>query len=181
MCLKKSWLILAVLLACTTPAFAQQTGTLSGAVVDKSGKVVAGATITLTGDVMPVARITVSSEAGLYAFLQVLPGNYTVTVELTGVGKIARPAVVSLGRDTQVDVILGSQLSESVSVTAAVPRIDVKSTEVNYNYKRDFIQDLPLDRSYLGLMQLFPGVADNGGFAPNVGGAGRTTCTCSTA
>ena len=55
--LRKSWLILAVLLACTTPAFAQQTGTLSGAVVDKGGKVVAGATITLTGDVMPVARI----------------------------------------------------------------------------------------------------------------------------
>lgn len=168
---RKSWLILAVLLAFAAPALAQQTGTLSGAVVDKNGKVVAGATITLTGDVLPAARTTVSSESGLYSFLQLVPGNYTVTVELTGVGKIARPAVVSLGRDTQVDVILGSQLSEAVSVTAAVPRIDVKSTEVNFNYKRDFIQDLPLDRSYLGLMQLIPGVADNGGFAPNGGGS----------
>jgi hypothetical protein len=163
--------MLAVLLAFATPAFAQQTGTLSGAVVDNSGKVVAGATISLTGDVLPAPRTTVSSDSGLYAFLQLLPGNYTVTIEKSGVGKITRPAVVSLGRDTQVDVILGAQVSEAITVTAAVPRIDVKSTEVSFNYKRDFIQDLPLDRSYLGLMQLIPGVADNGGFAPNGGGS----------
>ena len=50
-----------------TPALAQQTGTLSGAVFDKGGSVVAGATITLTGDVMPAARTTVSSESGLYS------------------------------------------------------------------------------------------------------------------
>ena len=83
------WFTLPCLLAVVTPALAQQTGTLSGAVFDTGGRVVPGATITISGDVLPAPRTTVSSDNGLYTFLQLLPGNYTVTVEKTGVGKIA--------------------------------------------------------------------------------------------
>ena len=165
------WFTLSCLLALATPALAQQTGTLSGAVFDTGGRVVPGATITISGDVLPAPRTTVSSDNGLYTFLQLLPGSYTVTVEKTGVGKIARPAVVALGLDTQLDVILGQQVSETVAVSATAPRIDMKSTEVTFNYRRDFIQDLPLERTYLGLMQLIPGIAENGAFAPNGGGS----------
>jgi hypothetical protein len=56
-------------------------------------------------------------------------------------------------------------------VTAAVPDVNVKSTELSFTYRRAIVQDLPLDRSYLGLMQLIPGVAENNGFAPNGGGS----------
>ena len=40
-----------------------------------------------------------------------------------------------------------------------------------YSYKREFIDSLPLERSYKGLLQLTPGVAENGTFAPNGGGS----------
>jgi hypothetical protein len=54
--------------------------------------------------------------------------------------------------------------------------VDLKSPK-SVSFKRKFIQDLPLDRSYLGLLQLIPGVAENGGFAPNGGAITRTTST----
>lgn len=167
-------LILAMLAVLMAPVFVfaqQQTGSISGVVVDNGGKIVAGATVRITSNVMPAARSTVTSDIGLYSFLQLLPGTYEVTVEKSGVGKTTRSVVVSVARDTQLDVILGSQMSESVTVTAKSPEVDLKSTTVSSNFSRDFFQELPLDRSYLGMMQLIPGIANNGGFAPNGGGS----------
>ena len=160
-----------VLLFSSTTALAQETGTISGAVLDPGGRAVAGATVRLTGDVMPAPRNTVTSESGLYAFLQLLPGTYTIEIDKTGVGKVSRAAVVAVGRDTQVDVILGAQVTEAVTVSAVQPRVDLRSSEVSFNYGREFIQQLPLERSYLGVLQIIPGIADNGGFAPNGGGS----------
>ena len=160
--MRQKSLILAMLVVLVAPAFAfaqQQTGSISGVVVDSKGSVVAGATVRITADVMPAARTAVTSESGLYTFLQLLPGTYSVEIEKTGIGKAVRSAVVSVARDTQLDIILGSQLAESVTVTAKTPEVDLKSTTVGSNFSRDFFQELPLDRSYMGMLQLIPGVA----------------------
>src|SRR5262245_11868662 len=151
-------LILVAAVALATPAFAQETGRLSGVIVDTGGKVVPGATVKISSNVLPAPRTTVTSEQGMYRFLRLLPGTYSMEFEKSGVGKTTRTAVVSVGRETQIDVIFGQQVSEAVTVTAQSPRVDLKSTEVSFNFKRDFIQDLPLDRSYLGLLQMVPGV-----------------------
>jgi hypothetical protein len=152
-------------------ALAQQTGTVSGAVFDRSGAMVAGATVSISGDPMPVARATVTSENGLYQFVALLPGTYRLVVEKAGVGRATRTVVVSVALDTQADFLLGS-LTEEVTVTATTPDVDLRSAEITFNHKRDFFQDLPLDRSYLGLLQLVPGLADNGStIGPNGGGA----------
>ena len=63
--------------------------------------------------------------------------------------------------NSQVDLALGVALQESVAVTAATPRVDLRSTEVNFNFSKEFIDSLPLERSYKGLLQLTPGVAEN--------------------
>ena len=39
--------------------------------------------------------------------------------------------------------------------------MDVRSTEVSFNFKADTLNSLPLERTYRGLFQLIPGVADN--------------------
>ena len=62
-------------------------------------------------------------------------------------------------------------LQESVAVTAATPRVDLRSTEVNFNFSKELIESLPLQRTYAGLFQLVPGVAENNSFAPNGGGS----------
>ena len=48
------------LFVCPAVAFAQQTGTVSGGVFDKAGSPVAGATVRVSGDPMPVPRTTPS-------------------------------------------------------------------------------------------------------------------------
>ena len=147
-----------LLLSTAVPAFAQVTGSISGVVFDGTGKVVAGRRS--AADQRCHARRTLD--------------------RLVGVGPVHVPAAAAgqlydRGREdrrrqdgpdgrrrrsaatTQVDVILGKQVVEDVTVSATSPRIDLKSTEVSFNFKREFIQDLPLDRSYLGLLQLDPG------------------------
>ena len=79
--------------------------------------------------------------------------------------------VVEVARDSQVDLALGVTLQESVAVTAATPRVDLRSTEVNFNFSKALIDQLPLQRTYAGLFQLIPGVAENNSFAPNGGGS----------
>src|SRR5262249_41078309 len=89
-----------------------------------------------------------------------------------GVVNARRTAVVEIGRDTQVDVVLGLTISESLTVTAAQPVVDVRSTEVSFNFTSDTLNNLPLDRNYRGLFQLIPGVADNRSpIGPSAGGS----------
>jgi hypothetical protein len=172
--MRQKSLILAMVCALLAPAFVraqQQTGSISGVVVDGKGSVVAGANVRITSDVMPGPRSAVTSELGLYTFLQLLPGTYSVQIEKSGLGTTTRSVIVAVARDTQLDVILGQQVSEAVTVTAKSPEVDLKSTTVSVNFTRDFFQELPLERSYLGMLQIVPGIAANGGFAPNAGGS----------
>src|SRR3954468_10550007 len=75
--------LLAALLA-VSPAAAQDTGVVSGTVVDASGQVVPGATVTLVSEAKGDLRTLTSDERGGFAFRAITPGSYTVKVELTG-------------------------------------------------------------------------------------------------
>ncbi len=168
---RKSLLVFVLSLLLPALAFAQQTGSVSGIVVDRTGTPIAGATVKISGDQLPSGRTVVTPESGSYSFPSLLPGTYLVEVDKTGVGQTARGALVAVGRDTQTDVILGADVSETITVTAATPDVDLSKTEVNFSYTREFYQGLPLDRSYLGLLQMAAGVAENNSFAPNGGGS----------
>jgi hypothetical protein len=152
-------------------ALAQQTGAIGGQVVDVSGAPVAGATVRLSGNALPAPRSVTTSEDGRYRLAALAPGTYNIEAEKTGVGRISGTIVASSEHDTTGDFILGSQVTVKVAVTSTSPDVNLKSTEVSFSYKRDFIQDLPLERSYMGLLQLVPGIAENGTFAPSGGGS----------
>ena len=171
----KRWLAsLLAVLSCLVPAVAgaQTTGSISGVVFDQGGQLVQGATIRLTGDPLPGDRTAVTDANGSYNFPLLLTGTYTLEVSKQGVGTAKRVVVVQVDVDTQVDIVIGLNLDETVQVSAAAPVVDLKSTEVNFNYDAQLIKELPLQRTYAGLFQLIPGVAENNGFAPN-GGASR--------
>lgn len=161
--------ILVLLLA--GAAQAQQTGSVSGIVKDDSGQPLPGATVTITGPLLPAGQVDVSRENGAFDFERLPPGDYEVTAELSGMGTAKRAVVVAVDRDTQIELDLGgATLSEEITVTAATPVIDVRSTEVQVNYTHEVIEDLPIARTYKGLFQLAPGVAENERLAPNAGG-----------
>ena len=166
------WLVLALcVLGSATFASAQETGSISGYTFDATGTAVAGVTITVTGAQLPGARTVTTSDSGFFQVPILLPGSYTVKASKAGVGDSQRTVIVEVARDSQVDLALGVALQESVAVTAATPRVDLRSTEVNFNFSKALIDQLPLQRTYAGLFQLIPGVAENNSFAPNGGGS----------
>jgi hypothetical protein len=168
----RSLLLTATLgLVCAVSAGAADTGTISGVVLDASGGAVEGATVTVSGAALPSGRAVVSDANGMYRIAYLPPGEYAIEVSGVGTGTAKRTAAVHVGRDTQVDVILGVSVTESVTVTALTPVVDVRSTEVSFNFQAETIASLPVERTYRGLLQLIPGVADNrSSIGPAAGG-----------
>src|SRR5262245_53587077 len=118
-------------------ARASDTGTISGAVFAPNGEPVAEATVRISGDRLPVPRTTETGANGTYQFDYLLPGSYVIEVEKAGLGRIRRAATAELGKDNQIDVVLGLTITEEVVVTAGKPNVDVRSTEVSFNFKAD--------------------------------------------
>jgi hypothetical protein len=149
------------LVAIRSTAFAADTGSISGAVFDAGGQPVADVAVTISGDRPPIRRTVVTGANGSYLFEYLLPGEYSLAFEKPDLPGVKRLAVVEVGRDTQVDVVVGIAFEEQLTVTATVPLVDTRSTEVSFNYTGAVVNGLPLERTYHGLFQLIPGVADN--------------------
>jgi hypothetical protein len=153
---------LVLVLVCAGSAVAGETGSVSGVVKDSQGGVLPGAVVRVSGPQLPGGRESVTSAAGAYVFPGLLPGVYRVEARMPGLGAAAREVRVLVDNDAQIDLVLSPTASEEVTVVAEAPAVDLKSTEVNFNYTSEMIRDLPLPRSYKGLFQLVPGVADSG-------------------
>src|SRR6266511_5727729 len=124
----------ALTLLCVASVYADVYGSISGVVRDNSGAALRGVTVTVTGPVLPRGRDTVTESSGNYSFQNLPPGRYTVTANLAGLGSVRGDAVVAVDRDTTLNLKLSPTVSESITVSAAAPAVDMKSTEVNFNY-----------------------------------------------
>jgi hypothetical protein len=164
-------LLLVLIVSTAGAAFAQVTGSISGAVRDASGAPLPGVTVTASGPLLPAGRRAVTDEKGAFSILRLTPGEYQVTAELSGMGSAKQAAVVALDRDTQVALAIKPSVAEEITVTAALPTIDVKASDIQVNYTSEQVEDLPVPRTYKGLFQLAPGVSENGQLAPNAGAA----------
>ena len=165
-------LIVAFVLAGAISARAADTGTISGTVFDQTGQPVADAMVKISGAQQPTGRSVQTGANGLYQFEYLLAGEYAIEIDKAGIGRTTRAAIVEIGRDTQVDAVLGLTITEEFTVTAASPIVDVRSTEVSFNFNADAFNSLPLERTYRGLFQLIPGVADNrSAVGPSAGGS----------
>src|SRR4051812_7267224 len=86
--------ILAVLLF-SHPAAAQGVGAIGGTVVDESGAVLPGVTMTLINPgTIGGNQTTVTDGRGAYQFTRLVPGRYGVRAELTGFNAMARTDIV---------------------------------------------------------------------------------------
>ena len=166
------------------PAAAQNTGTISGTVIDNTSQVVPGATVTLTNESTASARTTVSGERGEFAFRAVDAGSYTVRVELAGFRTTERRNNV-LSASGQLD--LGSfkidvgTVTEVVSVAAEGSTIETKNSDYSgLLTAKQIAQIQSRGRDVVNLLRLLPGVhyendieamGDSfGSQIPNIGG-----------
>src|ERR1700722_13744402 len=97
------FLCLALLVACTSPVWAQSsTGALTGTVTDPSGGVVTGATVTATNIGTGQARTTTTDSSGNYKFSLLNPGSYKVTFSASGFKTADVPSVTVNVTETPV-------------------------------------------------------------------------------
>ncbi|HEY1302969.1 MAG TPA: carboxypeptidase-like regulatory domain-containing protein [Vicinamibacterales bacterium] len=127
-------------------ARAQETrGNISGTVRDPQG-VVPGASITITNVDTNISQHLLTNESGYYEAPLLNPGNYTVTVEMTGFRKATR-ANIALGVGQQVSVPFTLEvgaISEEVVVRAETPLLDTTSATSGANFDTHLVEALPM-------------------------------------
>ncbi|HEX2454804.1 MAG TPA: carboxypeptidase regulatory-like domain-containing protein [Vicinamibacterales bacterium] len=112
---------------------ALSSGQLAGRVVDPTGAVVPGVTITVTGSGR--SRTAVTNADGIYVVDNVPSGPIRVTSQLQGFKTTQRPLVFDQ-RPRQVDFTMQvGLLAETVSVSADAPLIDTRSTESGVTFR----------------------------------------------
>jgi len=146
-----------------------QSGTsqIRGTVFDPQGKVVPGATVTLTDTEKNFTRTQTSASNGTYTFTAVPPGNYRIDVESSGFKKGVLSDVKALvDTPTELDVHLEvGNVTESVTVSAAGGEALLNTTDatIGNTFESKRIVDLPLNaRNVVGLLSLQPGVTQAG-------------------
>ena len=150
-----------ILFFLTASAFAQYGASLEGTVADKSGAVVAGASVTATNQATGVSRNTVSGESGSYRISGLSPGRYKVDVEATGFKKTSTPNIdVHAEAVNSANVTLQTAgASETVTVTANAGNLDIDSANIGGTISSQQVVDLPeFGRDPYELLRLTPGV-----------------------
>jgi len=149
-----------VMLLMAGAAFAQDTGSVRGAVTDTTGAVVPGTTVTLTNEATKFARNVVTDAKGSYYFGAVSPGVYTLRAEIPGFKYSERKAMrisqrEAAGYDFQLEV--GSQ-TEKVEVTAQRELIQTQTGAREGLLTSEQIDNLSVvGRSPLELLRILPG------------------------
>jgi hypothetical protein len=158
-------------------AFAQQTGNVSGRVIDSGGLVLPGVTVEAKSESLPTPRVTVTGGAGEYRLPALQPGTYTLTFTLSGMNTATKQVMVQLAQDTTVDATMNVQgVSETVTVTAEIiPAIEKDSTALKSSVATDAIQSVPVGQEYRDLVKLIPGVqyTQDAIRGPSAGGSGQ--------
>ena len=155
---------LVFLVAMATSGAAQTfRGGISGRVVDSTGAVLPGVSLTATNTATSASRTTTSSATGDFSFPDLPLGPYTVEAALQGFQTVKMAVEVTVSRISSIEVKMGlSQVAETVQVTASAITLDTVSTSLNNVIQPKQVQDLPLNgRDFTKMLQLSPGVAAN--------------------
>ena len=160
-------------------AFAQgTTGTLRGQVLDPAGAAVADARVTATNKETGVSTKTTTTSAGTYSFPSVLPGKYSVAVEVSGFKKYVKNDVAVLAdRDNVADAQLELGVAtETIEVSAGSVQVETSSNTLANEFNADDVSNLPqaagtLNGSPLNLAVLAPNVVAQPGGVTGVGGS----------
>jgi hypothetical protein len=160
---KKTFLGGFAIFCCLLPGqalFAQAIGRIGGTVIDSTGAVVPGATVTCANSETGLTRTAESTSAGVFAFAEMPIGQYTVSVKKEGF-RSQRTGPVTLVTGQVLDLQLSLQVgdvNQSVEVSAEATMVQTASSSVQASVTRKQMVDLPLNgRNALQLTTLTPG------------------------
>jgi len=169
--------VLAVLCFTCAAMGQTETATISGLITDDTGAVVPGAEVKLQSVDRGIIVAATTSNAGVYVFASVHPGQYQITVQKPGFKQVDFLGMIVNVQDhieQNFRLQVGS-VAESVTVEASAATINTTDATVSTVVDRQFAENLPMNgRSFQSLIELAPGVVisavnaqDNGQFSIN--------------
>ncbi len=164
---RQACVVLAVLVLAAGAAFAQaERGGLYGTVLDNAGDRLPGVTITISG--VGAAQMQVTGADGSFRFPALSVGRYQLRAELEGFSTAEYPSVVvSLNRNTTVEVTLTPAVEEVITVTAESPLLDERKLAAGTTVSQVELEKIPSARDPWSILTQTPGVVSD---RINVGG-----------
>jgi Carboxypeptidase regulatory-like domain/TonB dependent receptor-like, beta-barrel len=143
------------------------TGAVVGAVADKSGAVIPGASVSALNVATSASSSTTTDTSGRYALSNLRPGRYTIQVTAKGFGSYKQEnVIVEVGRSTSIDAVLQvAGQATTVVVTGEAPVITTDRPDFSTNINTDFIANLPINgRRWSSFALGTPGAVADGTF-----------------
>jgi hypothetical protein len=176
-------LVQAVIFACISAVSATAqitTGMVSGTVKDATGGVIPGATVVLISETKGTKSApAVTNATGDFVLPNITPDTYTIDVTMEGFKGLARKGVQVSGGDRvsvpTITIEVGGA-SETVTVSAESPLVQMSSGERSFAVSTDQIAKLPVNHAnFTSVVALTPGViaGGNSAGATRIGGAGQ--------
>src|SRR6266851_3035972 len=141
-------LVLAFVVSSSVNVQAQVAGgAISGTVSDTSGRVIAGAQVSITKVDTGVSRTTSTNEDGTYSAPNLLPGNYELTLSAAGFKTEVRHGVaVTVGSAAVLDLTLQvGRTIETIQVTGEAPAVQLSTSDISAVVNATTVRELPLN------------------------------------
>ena len=143
-----------------SPALAQ-IGQINGAITDKTGAVIPGATVKAVETATGLSRDTVTGSDGRYVFTALRPTSYDLTAELAGFqSSLRKGLLLQANENLTVNFVLElGNLAETITVAGVSPTVDTTSSAISEVVDSKRIVELPLNgRDAATLSTLVPGM-----------------------
>jgi hypothetical protein len=136
----------------------QLTGNIFGNATDEQGGRLPGVTVTLSGIGAPKTETT--DARGEYRFLNLSPGNYTLTYELQGFGKVTKSDVqVAVGKNTETTATMKlSSVEASMTIRGEAAILDPRKVTTGAVISQVELKEIPSARDPWVILQTVPGV-----------------------
>lgn len=156
-----------------SPAQAQVSGRITGTIVDPSGGIVAGASITLVNERTGDVRTTESNDAGIFVFPNVPPSSYSVRLQAKGFTTLEKTNLVLSANQSlalgNLQLAVG-ELADTVTVAATGATVELDTSGQNQLITANQLGGLmSKGRDIVSLITVLPGVSQNAS-SDSVGG-----------
>jgi outer membrane receptor protein involved in Fe transport len=138
-------------------------GKLTGTVEDNQGESLPGVTVDITGASIMGTRSFVTSTKGSFIFLNVPPGTFKLTATLSGFKTyVQENLILGAGSTIEIKVVMEiGTIEEQVTVIAASPIVDAKTSTVDSRIENEMLAKLPTTRdAFYDLALTTPGMFD---------------------
>src|SRR6202166_3752312 len=137
-------------------------GTITGTVVDSSGRVIPNASVSITNVATGINRTVNTNEDGLYIAPNLLPASYELTFAAPGFRTDVRSGIeLTVGATVSMSMTMQvGGTKETVQVQTEAPDVQLATSDISAVVNATTVRELPLNgRSWTDLAQLQPGVS----------------------